>query len=155
MEASKIKVNKSRHHFVHNIFSQLFVTVFAFRFFPLILCMRIYLFFLVFGATPTWPWDAFVLYVWVRVCGVHAGYDVSKCVWGFLLVCAYACVCACACACVCLYDYHIAVSVKTLPPFEWWWTTVLSHINASKLRTKESDGGKWAFPMENIFPCVH
>ncbi len=29
----------------------------------------------------------------------------------------------CAC-CVCMYDYHIAVSVETLAPFERWWMAI-------------------------------
>ncbi len=55
----------------------------------------------------------------VRVCTrVHAS-RVSA------LMCTYViaherarCECVCACVCVCVYDYHIAVSIKTLAPFE-------------------------------------
>ncbi len=39
-----------------------------------------------------------------------------------MLVCmrvrVYVYVCECVCVYVCMYDYHIAVSVKTLAPFE-------------------------------------
>ncbi len=41
-------------------------------------------------------------------------------IYVYLYLYVYVCMCMCVCVCVYIYDYHIAVSIKTLAPFEWW-----------------------------------